>query len=325
MQSKHKALSGLKITDASEGKVKAVFATLNVKDSDGDVTLAGAFKSEPVRISAYNHQSWKGALPVGKGVIVEDGDEVVLEGEFFLETAAGRETFEVVKQLGDLQEWSYGYDVIDSDRGTKDGENVRFLKEMKVHEVSPVILGAGVDTRTLAVKGKQLQSNLRGRLYEAGEERWGSGYGIYVWVEDFDEAEGYAVFGVERGRDYESIRVSFTLDDNGAVALGDDDAEVVCTTTWAPKGATNFQFKSHITAVMAAVDGVADRAADVMAKRAEKGKSLGSESTDLLNELTSRVERLKGVLTPSAEPDDEETTGTDSKQELLRSIRLLNP
>lgn len=157
MDPKHKALSGLKITDAAEGKVSAVFATLNVKDSDGDVTLPGAFKSEPVRISAYNHESWKGALPVGKGTIREDGDRAVFEGQFFLDTTSGRDTFEVVKQMGALQEWSYGYDVLDSEKGTKDGEDVQFLKSMKVHEVSPVLLGAGVDTHTIEAKGLKLK------------------------------------------------------------------------------------------------------------------------------------------------------------------------
>lgn len=323
MQSKQKALSGLKITDAAEGKITAVFATLNVKDSDGDVTLPGAFTKEEVRISAYNHQSWKGALPVGKGKISEDGDEVVLEGEFFLDTTAGKDTFEVVKQMGDLQEWSYGYDVLDSERGSKDGERVNFLKSMKVHEVSPVILGAGVDTRTLAVKGKQLQSNLRGRLAEAGDEVFGGRY-IYVWVEDFDVEEGFAVFGVETGGDYECVQVSFTQDDAGAVTLAEDPVEVIRTTTYTPKGASNFQLKAHIDAVVAAVDEVYDRVADVMAKRAEKGKSLGAESQDSLAALASRVAERQKELPSSEPPDDDDDAAPDVKQEFLRSMRLLH-
>lgn len=158
MEPQHKALSGLKITDAAEGKVEAVFSTLNVKDSDGDVTLPGAFEQgAKVRISAYNHESWKGALPVGKGIITEKGDQAILKGEFFLDTTTGRDTFAVVKQMGDLQEWSYGYDVVEAGEGQKDGEDVRFLKSLKVHEVSPVILGAGVGTHTLAVKGAGLK------------------------------------------------------------------------------------------------------------------------------------------------------------------------
>lgn len=156
MHTKHKALPNLKVTNASKGEVEAVFATLNVIDSDGDVTLAGAFEDgAAVRISAYNHDSWKGALPVGKGIIREEGNQAILKGQFFLDTTSGRDTFEVVKQMGGLQEWSYGYDVLVGEPGVLDNQRVQFLKLLKVHEVSPVILGAGVDTRTLAVKGRR--------------------------------------------------------------------------------------------------------------------------------------------------------------------------
>lgn len=151
---KHKSLRGLKITDAEEGRVQAIFATLNVIDSDGDVTVPGAFeKGAEVRVSAYNHASWQaGQLPVGKGTIREEGEHAILDAQFFMDTTHGHDTFTVIKQLGDLGEWSYGYDVLDGEPGQKDGRDVKFLKSLKVHEVSPVILGAGVGTRTLAVK-----------------------------------------------------------------------------------------------------------------------------------------------------------------------------
>lgn len=153
---RHKQAPGrVEIKSEEQGTVRAVFATLNVVDLDGDVTLPGAFRdSQEVRISAYNHTSWRDALPVGKGTIREVGNEAILEGRFFLATTAGRDTFEVVKEIGDLQEWSYGFDIIDAERGTFDGQDVQFLRSLDVHEVSPVLLGAGVDTRTLAVKGR---------------------------------------------------------------------------------------------------------------------------------------------------------------------------
>jgi hypothetical protein len=155
---KTKSLSGLKVVDETEGKVQAVFATLNVIDHDGDVTLPGAFTNgQKVRISAYNHASWGDHPPVGKGTIREEGDEAILDGEFFLSTTAGRETFEVVKGLEDLGEWSYGFDVLESEPGRMGDEDVQFLRKLKVHEVSPVILGAGLGTRTLAAKARGLK------------------------------------------------------------------------------------------------------------------------------------------------------------------------
>jgi hypothetical protein len=162
---KTKALHGLKITDEPAGKVQAIFATLNVKDSDGDVTLPGAFKGNPpVRISAWNHASWgAGFMPVGKGTIREAGENAIFDGEFFMDTTQGRDAFHTVKALDELGEWSYGYDTLEAEPGTHEGEKVQFLKKQLVHEVSPVILGAGIGTRTLAMK-----SALGGKL--AGDE-----------------------------------------------------------------------------------------------------------------------------------------------------------
>lgn len=150
----HKALTGVSIKDAEKGTVEAVFATLDVIDLDGDVTTKGAFSDgEEVRISAFGHTSWGGELPVGKGLVREVGNEAILDGQLFLGTSGGRDHFETLKEMGPLMEWSYGFDIVDSELGQFQNEDVRFLRKLKVHEVSPVLLGAGVNTRTLAVKG----------------------------------------------------------------------------------------------------------------------------------------------------------------------------
>lgn len=149
----HKNLSHVEIKAADKGEVSAVFATFDVVDSDGDVTVPGAFTDgEEVLISSYQHTSWQGALPVGKGRIRTTKSEAILEGQFFMETSAGRDTFAVVKALAERQQWSYGFDTLDAEPGKLDGRDVQFLKRLKVHEVSPVLIGAGVNTRTLAVK-----------------------------------------------------------------------------------------------------------------------------------------------------------------------------
>lgn len=137
--------------DGQAGQFVATFSTLQTIDKDGDVTMPGAFlDGQPVRISAWGH-NW-GALPVGKGVIHADEERAWVDGEFFLNTTHGKDTYETVKSLGDLQEWSYGFDVLDWSRGPFDGQEVRFLRGLDVHEVSPVLIGAGVDTRTDRIK-----------------------------------------------------------------------------------------------------------------------------------------------------------------------------
>lgn len=165
-----KRLGSVEIKDADQGLVTALFSRFDVKDHDGDVTVKGAFQNgAPVRISAYNHTSWSGSLPVGKGVIEETGDGAILKGEFFMNTALGRDTFEVVKQLGELGEWSYGFDITAEDYGDHEGERVRFIKGVQVHEVSPVLRGAGIDTRTLTAKsaGLRLSDDIASVVAEA--------------------------------------------------------------------------------------------------------------------------------------------------------------
>ena len=90
-----------------------------------------------------------------RSVIREDGEQALLEGQFFLNTATGRDHFETVKEMGGLMEWSYGYDVVEGGPGKHQGEDVNFLRKLRVHEVSPVLLGAGIDTGTLAVKERE--------------------------------------------------------------------------------------------------------------------------------------------------------------------------
>jgi HK97 family phage prohead protease len=155
--------------DGQPGEFRAVFSTFNVIDLDGDVTLPGAFTDgAAVRISYWGHR-WQD-LPVGKGMIHQDEKQAWVDGQFFLDTMAGKETYQTVKNLGDLQEWSYGYDVLRSEQGQFENQDVRFLKELEVPEVSPVMLGAGIDTHTESIKGlKPYPHEHACRLREPGE------------------------------------------------------------------------------------------------------------------------------------------------------------
>jgi hypothetical protein len=148
-----KRLATVQVKAADRGEVTAIFSTFNEVDGDGDVTLPGAFTDgAEVPISAYQHTSWTGALPVGKGIIRTDGRRAWVEAQFFLMTQGGRDTFETVKQLGPLGAWSYGYDPVDAEPGTFKGRRVRFLKRLEVHEVSPVLRGSGVGVHTVDAK-----------------------------------------------------------------------------------------------------------------------------------------------------------------------------
>jgi len=152
----YRAPIALKANSDETGEFRAEFATLNVVDHDGDVTVPGAFRvGQEAIIEAWNHGYDK--LPVGMGVIREEGDKAVVDGRFFLDTSSGLEHYKVVKALGPLAEWSYTFNILDSKLGTfeQDSEKrrVRFLRKLDVWGVAPVQRGAGIDTGTVYVKG----------------------------------------------------------------------------------------------------------------------------------------------------------------------------
>ncbi len=168
MDWKQVVLQDLKFDDQA-GSFTALFAPFLSVDKQGDVTLPGAFGEQRVILSAYGHGSWSGELPVGKGRIFESAAGGIVEGKFFLDTVQGAETYKTVKNLGDLQEFSYALPEIDYemtklqtllDRGLQiqmnghnPDETVRALKKITVNEVSPVLMGAGVDTHLMDIKG----------------------------------------------------------------------------------------------------------------------------------------------------------------------------
>jgi hypothetical protein len=76
-----------------------------------------------------------------------------VEGRFFLDTAVGRENYATVKNLSKT-EWSYTFDILDSEPGQFEGESVRFLKSLDIIGVGPVTRGAGINTQTIVIKSK---------------------------------------------------------------------------------------------------------------------------------------------------------------------------
>lgn len=152
-----KRLRHVKIADEDKGIVDLVFSTFNVVDSDRDVTRPGAFEEgAKVAVSSYQHTSWEGALPVGVATLTSTTREGRAKAQFFLDTTHGADTFTTVKRLhGEgIGEWSYGYDPVEYSFGEHEGQHVRFLDKVKVHEVSPVLVGAGINTRTLSAKNR---------------------------------------------------------------------------------------------------------------------------------------------------------------------------
>jgi len=139
------------------GKGLALIANLAEVDHDGDTYEKGAF-------------SWKGdqwcplltahdrrGMQWGKARVFEDGDAAYAELHANLETQIGRDWHSALKfdlATGKpVQEYSYGFDPVDADFQVRGESRVRVLKRLDVHEVSPVVRGAGRGTRTIDMKG----------------------------------------------------------------------------------------------------------------------------------------------------------------------------
>lgn len=157
-----------------DGHVKAIIATLNVKDHDGDVTLPGAFGQKdgvPILVGHQMH-----SLPAGKGRIYEEGDRAIFEGQFNLGSQIGKDAYETVKFMGMDGDWSYGYEVKQAHRGhlKENGKSIpaRFLQRVDVLEASIVGIGAGIGTGTAAVKERTVEQarSLIDELAEAGDD-----------------------------------------------------------------------------------------------------------------------------------------------------------
>lgn len=153
----HKKATGVKIGEVKEtdngpvGTFRATFSTFNVVDRDRDITEPGAISSgQQVKICQWGH-GW-GNIPIGKGVVGTDGQRAWVDGELFLDIPIAKDHYVALKNLGELTEWSYGFEVLEYSISEVEGRQVRVLKKLNVFEVSPVMVGAGINTRTDSIK-----------------------------------------------------------------------------------------------------------------------------------------------------------------------------
>lgn len=141
-----------------KGHGVALLANMKDVDKDGDTYTKGAFdwKADGQWAPILPAHNWK-EMPFGKARVYEDGQEALAELKLNLDTGAGRDWHAALKfdlETGQpVQQWSYGYDVLDFANEQRGAQKVRNLKKLSVLEVSPVIVGAGKGTRTLEMKG----------------------------------------------------------------------------------------------------------------------------------------------------------------------------
>lgn len=352
----------VKDMDEATGAVKATFATYDAIDSDMDVTRPGAFEDgAEVVISAYGHKSWEGVLPVGKGVIRSTAKEGRLEGQFFMDIPEAASTFKAVKALGSLGQWSYGYDPVEYSFGDFKGQRVRFLDAVKVHEVSPVLLGAGVGTRTLSAKsgapggrpaaGRALgphETSVVDRSWDGAKTVAGLPDGarpselrsVFAWVSGDVEAKSSYSFAHHHGVDGPAnvracLAAIATLNGPKGASLADvdraavyahlaghlRDADVDVPALRDP-GAGDLKYLDEGHAVMAALSAFIDRSAEVVALRKAKGRGISPKSAELLTWIGDDLGRLQALL--STPMGDEDPTEADLASLFAKSLAALH-
>lgn len=315
-----------------KGSVEAVFSVYNNVDSDGDVVVPGAVKSGFANNQVPMVFAHKWDQPIGKGVIEEKEDSAVFKGSFFMDTEAGKEAYNLVKSMGDLQQWSFGFRVNDSEVGKlqKDDSETqaRFLKDLTVYEVSPVLVGANQETYTLAIKtGEDTVYEAKG---EVTEEKVALDQDIFDNQEDAEkrgkelgcegshthEVDGKEVFmPCATHEEYEKLVAEKEADieetpaedekgygncdynDSGKCAKEKEkDLEV----SKSDSSMTGKRFSEEVKDVLAALDDLISRTKAIGILREKDGRKLSKEATTALravqDDLNDAWEELDEVI-----------------------------
>lgn len=161
------------LDEGEAGTGTAAIAQLNVVDHDNDKILPGAFGDQWSRVQPAH--SWQHHM-IGKAKVYDDGEFGYGEFKMNLETQAGKDWHSTLKfdmSVGEpLQEWSFGFDVLDEDVEVIDGKTIRVLKKLKVHEISPVLLGAGLNTGTVYVKDRGQKEAFKRHTTPTSDAPW---------------------------------------------------------------------------------------------------------------------------------------------------------
>lgn len=148
-----------------EGTGLARIAQLSAVDSDGDTYAAGAFSwkeggGQWVQILPAHDRR---AMPLGKAWVFEQDGWAMAQLNLNLDTQAGKDWHATLKfdlaKGQPVQEWSYGFQVLDADYQLRGDQRVQVLKRLDVDEISPVIRGAGVGTGTVSIKSAELKAS----------------------------------------------------------------------------------------------------------------------------------------------------------------------
>ena len=342
MSENHKVNKSIefKTVDDEKGAVEAVFSVYNNLDSDGDVVIPGAIKSgfKDNQVPMVFAHKWD--QPIGKGVIETDDDKAIFKGSFFMGTEAGKEAYNLAKEMGDLQEWSFGFRINDYEVApfTKDGSDevdARYLKDLEVFEVSPVLVGANRETYTLAIKsgeeaiyessnvdevkealGKDIFDN-PGEAMERSKEL-SCDIGVHTQEMDgknvFMPCKTHAEYEEAIKEDMKSLDPEEEEKTDGCCGGGckessDEGEEKVSEEESLPTGK---RFSEEVKDVLAAVESLIVRAKAIEVLRSKDGRTLSERASSALRavqeDLNDAWTEIDDILVEASKPEAEVET-----------------
>ena len=320
----------LEIKNDEKGEVAAVFSVFDKIDSDGDIVKAGSIKSGFKSGDVPMVWAHKWDMPIGKGQITQDDDKATFKGQFFMDTESGKEAYNLVKAMGDLQQWSFGFKVDDSEYGKlkKDGEeeqDVRYLKGLTVYEVSPVLVGANQETYTMAIKSNtELLEDIAdakavmttGSMNEADPEEEAEEAPAEDSVDDVDT-------------EFEEVSEEAPAEDTEAEEIAEETAEEEEKELKVSEE-VNKTFSEEVKDVLAALDDLISRAKAISSLREKDGRKLGEKATEALRavqddlsdawaELDSFVDEFGAEEVSGSEVEEQPTDEVDADENTVVS------
>ena len=324
-----------KALDEETGKVEAVFSVFNNLDTDGDVVLPTAIKSgfKDNQVPMVFAHKWD--QPIGKGTIETDEEKATFKGNFFMDTEAGKEAYQLAKAMEDLQEWSFGFRINDSEvkkfKGA-DGTEVdaRFLKDLTVYEVSPVLVGANRETYTLSIKSGEeavYEDSLKAapkdmfKTEEEAEKRAeelgcsGSHEEMYEGEEYYMPCKDHASYlaSIEK-----SLREESEVEEKDSSEVSGDDTSV--------QGA---RFSDEVKDVLAALESLIVRATSIGELRKGDGRKLSEQATTALravqedlNDAWAELDQL--IEEVGKEPVSEVEEASDESEETAEAEEIVS-
>lgn len=260
--------------DGPEGRLIAAIVKFDAIDSDQDVILKSAWEPGQLLPIVPSHD-WK-SYAIGEGVTGHADGWGTVEGELFTDTTAGMDWYRSMKRRKSPQQWSFGFEITDAEKGTKDGKNVQFIKGLRLIEASPVLLGAQSESHLIGIKAAALGSyeQRMERLSTALRLMFTDGYGdgyAYI-VATFDT---YLIAMVYTGMESEFFRVEYSIDANGMPTLGSSQR---VDQTYVPDMAKGLSYLVHTEHVLASMQEWKTRTRSLADLRAKEGRRLGENT-----------------------------------------------